>query len=57
MERLLVANRGEIARRVMRTAQRLGYETVAVYGDPDAQAAHVSDADVSVRLGPAALAR
>ncbi|NNE13074.1 MAG: ATP-grasp domain-containing protein, partial [Ilumatobacter sp.] len=54
--RILIANRGEIARRVIRTAQRLGHETVAVYGDPDRNAAHVAEADVAFRLGPAALA-
>ncbi len=54
--RILIANRGEIARRVIRTARRLGHETVAVYGDPDAGAAHVAEADVAYRLGPASLA-
>ena len=54
--RILIANRGEIARRVIRTARRLGHETVAVYGDPDRTAAHVQEADVQYRLGPASLA-
>ncbi len=54
--RILIANRGEIARRVIRTARRLGHDTVAVYGDPDRFAAHVEEADVQYRLGPAALA-
>ncbi len=54
--RILIANRGEIARRIIRTARRLGHETVAVYGDPDRFAAHVQEADVQYRLGPAALA-
>ena len=54
--RILIANRGEIARRIIRTARRLGHETVAVYGDPDRTAAHVQEADVQYRLGPAALA-
>jgi acetyl/propionyl-CoA carboxylase alpha subunit len=54
--RILIANRGEIARRVIRTARRLGHDTVAVYGDPDRNAAHVQEADVRYRLGPASLA-
>ena len=41
MKRLLIANRGEIALRVMRTARRMGIETVAVYSDADADAPHV----------------
>ena len=53
--RILIANRGEIARRIIRTARRLGHETIAVYGDPDRTAAHVQEADVQFRLGPAAL--
>jgi len=51
--KILVANRGEIACRVMRTAKRMGIATVAVYSDADARAPHVLMADESVRLGPA----
>jgi 3-methylcrotonyl-CoA carboxylase alpha subunit len=49
---LLIANRGEIACRIMRTAKRMGIATVAVYSDADAQAAHVALADKSVHIGP-----
>ena len=54
--RILIANRGEIARRVIRSAKRLGHETIAVYADPDATAPFVADADHAVRIGPASLA-
>jgi urea carboxylase len=50
---LLVANRGEIARRIIRSAKDLGLRTVAVYSDADRAAPHVREADVAVRLGPA----
>ena len=53
--KVLVANRGEIARRVMRTCKRLGIATVAVYSDADEGAPHVLEADQSVRIGPAAV--
>ncbi|WP_034157545.1 acetyl-CoA carboxylase biotin carboxylase subunit [Sphingomonas sp. ERG5] len=51
-KKILVANRGEIACRVMRTAKKMGIATVAVYSDADARAPHVLMADEAVRLGP-----
>ncbi|WP_420136356.1 biotin carboxylase N-terminal domain-containing protein [Sphingomonas sp.] len=51
-KKILIANRGEIACRVIRTARAMGIETVAVYSDADARAPHVEMADQRVRLGP-----
>ena len=50
--RILIANRGEIACRIIRTAQRMGIATVAVYSDADARALHVRMADQAVNIGP-----
>ena len=52
-DKILIANRGEIACRVIRTARRMGIATVAVYSDADAGARHVDEADEAVRIGPA----
>ncbi|MFC6336752.1 acetyl-CoA carboxylase biotin carboxylase subunit [Pseudomonas sp. CCM 7891] len=51
--KILIANRGEIACRIQRTAQTLGYRTVAIYSDADANALHVQMADEAVNIGPA----
>jgi len=51
--RILIANRGEIACRVIRTARAMGYGTVAVFSDADAAAPHVALADMALRIGPA----
>jgi len=53
LKKILIANRGEIACRIQRTAQALGYRTVAVFSDADADALHVRMADEAVNIGPA----
>jgi acetyl-CoA carboxylase biotin carboxylase subunit len=53
IRRLLIANRGEIARRILRACRELKIETVAVYSDADAKAPHVAEADRAICLGPA----
>ena len=52
MTTLLVANRGEIARRIFRTARRMNMRTVAVYSDADANEPFVREADAALRIGP-----
>ena len=52
IEKLLIANRGEIACRIIRTAREMGIATVAVYSDADAKALHVRSADEAVHIGP-----
>jgi acetyl-CoA/propionyl-CoA carboxylase biotin carboxyl carrier protein len=54
IRRMLIANRGEIARRIMRACRDLGIRSIAVYSDADADAPHVSDADEAIRIGPPA---
>ena len=53
IKRILIANRGEIACRVIKTAKKMGIATVAVYSDADANALHVKMADEAVHIGPA----
>jgi propionyl-CoA carboxylase alpha chain len=55
-KKLLIANRGEIACRIIRTARRMGIATVAVYSDADVEALHVRMAEEAIRIGPAASA-
>ncbi|MGB0903471.1 MAG: biotin carboxylase N-terminal domain-containing protein, partial [Mangrovicoccus sp.] len=51
-DKLLIANRGEIACRVIKTARKMGIKTVAVYSDADAAALHVQMADEAIHIGP-----
>ena len=51
MKKVLIANRGEIARRVIRTLKKMNIKSVAVYSDADQNAPHVKEADESVHLG------
>ena len=53
MKKLLIANRGEIARRIIRTAHKMGIRTVAVYSDADREALYVQEAYEAIHIGPA----
>lgn len=55
--KVLIANRGEIARRIIRTCKSMGIATVAVFSDADADALHVQEADESIRIGPPPVAK
>ena len=57
LDSVLIANRGEIARRIIRTARRMGVRAIAVYSDADEGLPYVSEADEAVRIGPAAPAQ
>src|SRR3954447_8002554 len=57
IDSLLVANRGEIARRIIRTANRLGIRSIAVYSEADAGMPFVTEADEAICIGPAAVAQ
>ena len=52
MKKVLIANRGEIARRVIRTLKKMGIQSVAIYSDADANAPHVLEANEAVYIGP-----
>ena len=54
IKKILIANRGEIACRVIRTAKKMGIRTVAVYSEADEFSRHVLEADESILIGPAA---
>ena len=56
-KRILIANRGEIACRIIKTARRMGIESVAVYSDADRDALHVEMADAAIPIGPAPAAQ
>src|SRR5262245_13019983 len=51
-DKILIANRGEIAVRIMRTAKKMGIKTVAIYSEADANALHVKEADEAIFIGP-----